>query len=336
MDLIEPPFDETPEQDEDFVPDAISLNQNLFKLDLTSDSEALHISFAPGLKYVRFTSDMTLNDLPCSSWFRGWTSPTVEQSRHDFKVVLHGSFPKNCAKHPAISVMDRTMYAELLFTKLWNELGGSFSGKAVEGTAAVDLPVLAEHKSRSLNELNIDIVKESDNVLARMLFHSLGSYQVDSATSGKISLLPADGVNTLVRADRVVRDWLRSQNIDDSGLVFEFGSGLSRKEMIKPSQMVALMKVIYKSNWAPEIMTSMPLVGLDGTMKSRLKNHPVTGRARIKTGTLRNVVAIAGFVPDAQGRTCIVVGFINSDNMKNGSGRAALNALIDWTARSGG
>ena len=75
---------------------------------------------------------------------------------------------------------------------------------------------------------------------------------------------------------------------------------------------------------------------MDGTMRSRLKDSPAAGRSRVKTGGLKNVVAVAGYVLDAQGRQCVVVGIINSDTMKGSEGRAVLDGLIDWVARSGG
>ena len=66
-------------------------------------------------------------------------------------------------------------------------------------------------------------------------------------------------------------------------------------------------------------------------MRRRLKDTPAFERARIKTGGLSNVVAIAGYVPDANGQQCVVVAMINSE--RAGSGRAALDALIEWVAR---
>jgi D-alanyl-D-alanine carboxypeptidase/D-alanyl-D-alanine-endopeptidase (penicillin-binding protein 4) len=57
-------------------------------------------------------------------------------------------------------------------------------------------------------------------------------------------------------------------------------------------------------------------------------------RARVKTGTLNDAIAIAGFVPDAEGRPCIVVAFINYPQVGKGAGRPVLDALIDWVATS--
>jgi D-alanyl-D-alanine carboxypeptidase/D-alanyl-D-alanine-endopeptidase (penicillin-binding protein 4) len=77
----------------------------------------------------------------------------------------------------------------------------------------------------------------------------------------------------------------------------------------------------------------MPIVAVDGTMRRRLHDSLAAGRARLKTGTLRNVTSIAGYVPDASGRQCVVVAMVNSELVSNGRGRAVLDALVDWVAR---
>jgi serine-type D-Ala-D-Ala carboxypeptidase/endopeptidase (penicillin-binding protein 4) len=99
--------------------------------------------------------------------------------------------------------------------------------------------------------------------------------------------------------------------------------------------MGGLLKAAQKSLWAPEFLTSLPIAGIDGTMKRRLKDSSAAMRARVKTGTLKNVVAIAGYVPDAGGQQCIVVVMVNHDRAGNGNGRAIVDGMVDWVARSG-
>jgi D-alanyl-D-alanine carboxypeptidase/D-alanyl-D-alanine-endopeptidase (penicillin-binding protein 4) len=139
---------------------------------------------------------------------------------------------------------------------------------------------------------------------------------------------------TFSRADRAVRNWMRQHGINDDGLVLENGSGLSRLERISAGQMGALLKAGERSDWAPEFRASMPIVAVDGTMRKRLKDSPAAGHARMKTGTLSNVVAIAGYVRDASGRENVVVAMINDPKVGDGKGRAAVDALVDWVARS--
>jgi D-alanyl-D-alanine carboxypeptidase/D-alanyl-D-alanine-endopeptidase (penicillin-binding protein 4) len=278
---------------------------------------------------------MTLIDGPCPQWESGWKLPEVVTERGGkLKVVLHGTFPKNCVASNSINVVDRQDYVDRVVRTAWRKLGGKIDGETIDGATPAGAKLLAAHVSRALPEVVRDINKPSDNTLARTVFLSLGSLEADAAL-GSHPIAEASKENTFIRADLAVRNWMRLHSIDDTGLVLENGSGLSRLERITPRQMAGLLLAGQKSNWAPEFMASMPIVGVDGTMRNRLKDSPAAWRARMKTGTLKNVVALAGYVPDATGQQCIVVAMINSDNTRDGKGRVVLDALADWVARSG-
>lgn len=334
MDVGIPPFDESPEAYYNVIPDALIINKNMLQIDMRSTNRRLKLEMQPELDRVSIGSDMTLVDADCSKWEDGWKLPeAVREKNGRIKVILHGTFPKDCARSYSINVLDRDDYIERLFRQKWKELGGKFSGKVVEGTAPPESRVLAEHSSRMLPELVRDTNKPSDNLLARTLFLSLGSLQPDPA-AGSFAL-PPTGETTFVRADAAVREWMRTHRIDDTGLVMENGSGLSRLERITPQQMAYLLQAGLRSNWMPEFQASMPIAGIDGTLRRRLQGTPAAGRARLKTGTLRNVVALAGYVPDANGVQNVFVAMVNSEQAGNGRGRAVLDALVDWVARSG-
>jgi D-alanyl-D-alanine carboxypeptidase/D-alanyl-D-alanine-endopeptidase (penicillin-binding protein 4) len=81
-----------------------------------------------------------------------------------------------------------------------------------------------------------------------------------------------------------------------------------------------------------ELIASLPIAGVDGTLRKRLKNGSAAGRAHLKTGYLEGVRAIAGFVLDNSGKRWIVVGLINDPNAR--LGKAALDALLLWVADS--
>ena len=99
--------------------------------------------------------------------------------------------------------------------------------------------------------------------------------------------------------------------------------------------MAGVLQAGLRSLWMPEFLASMPIAATDGTMRRRLKDSPAALRARIKTGTLKGVIAIAGYVQDANNQPVIVVAMLNDEHVANGAGRAVLDALIDWVARSG-
>ncbi|MES2757226.1 MAG: D-alanyl-D-alanine carboxypeptidase/D-alanyl-D-alanine-endopeptidase [Pseudomonadota bacterium] len=329
-----PPFDEAPEAYYNVIPDALLVNKNMLQVDMRSDGRKLKLVMQPPLDRVSVDSAMTLIDADCAKWEDGWKLPQVQpQKDGKLKVVLQGTFPKNCAKGYSINIVDRQDYVGRLFRGTWKKLGGTFSGDVTEGVAAPESRILAEHASRALPELVRDINKPSDNTLARTVFLSLGSLEADPLLGSRP--LAASAETTFSRADRAVRQWLRQHNINDEGLVMDNGSGLSRTERISALQMGGLLKAGLRSDWSPEFQASLPIVAVDGTMRRRLKDSPAAGRARLKTGTLNNVTAVAGYVRDASGQQCVVVAMLNGDNIGNGKGRAVLDTLVDWVARSG-
>ncbi len=333
-DLGLPPFDEYPDAYYNVIPDALLVNKNMLRLDMrtTDGSGRVKVNMQPALDGVTAASDMTLVDTDCAKWEDGWKTPeAVPQADGGITLMLHGTFPKNCAAAYAVNVVDRQEYLDRLLRLTWKQLGGRIDGATVEAVTPATTRLLAEHVSRALPELVRDTNKPSDNALARTIFLSLGALEPDPQLGSR----PQAGAaaTTFSRADAAIRDWMREHGIDDTGLVLDNGSGLSRTERISPVQMAGVLQAGLRSNWSPEFLASMPIVAVDGTMRRRLHGSPAAGRARMKTGTLNNVVALAGYVPDAQGRQCVVVAMVNSSLAGNGRGRAVLDALVDWVAR---
>ncbi|WP_313177775.1 D-alanyl-D-alanine carboxypeptidase/D-alanyl-D-alanine-endopeptidase [Massilia sp.] len=335
QDLGVPPFDESPEAYYNVIPDALLANKNMLQIDMRSTGKSMQLDMQPALDGVRVVSEMTLIDADCARWEDGWKLPeAVKGADGRIQVVLRGTFPKNCARTNSINVVDRDDYLDGLFRMKWKQLGGKLDGKTQAGIAPLDARLLALHTARALPEVVRDTNKPSDNALARTLFLSLGALEADPVLGSRpLPLVP--GQSTTTRADQVVRNWMRARGIDDSGFVIENGSGLSRIERISPLQMGGLLQAGLRSNWAPEFQASMPIVAVDGTMRRRLHGSPAAGRARLKTGTLRNVVAVAGYVPDANGVQNVVVAMVNDERAGEGRGRAVVDALVDWVARSG-
>ncbi|HCF4598954.1 TPA: D-alanyl-D-alanine carboxypeptidase [Pseudomonas aeruginosa] len=113
-------------------------------------------------------------------------------------------------------------------------------------------------------------------------------------------------------AQRVVRQWLARKGITAPRLVMENGSGLSRQERVSAREMAAMLQAAWHSPYAAEYISSLPLAGLDGTMRKRLRRTALVGEAHVKTGTLNTVRALAGFSRDASGHNWVVVAILNS------------------------
>ncbi len=327
-----PPFDEAPEFRYNVIPDAVLLNTNLLQFDFDTDDRVLRIVTTPALDRVSIDSRMTLVERDCEKWEEGWKIPALSRSGDDvIHIQLNGEFPKNCSTSTHLNVLDRTDFADRLFRAFWRDLGGAFHGRTREALGEnaepADMRLLIEHRSRPLAEITRDINKRSDNPMTRLLYLTLGALNANPANSRTVE-------NTEVSAERTIRSWLAQHHIDDQGLVLENGSGLSRKERIRPAQLAAILKAAGHSNWAAEFFSSLPIAALDGAMQKRLRDSPAAQRARIKTGSLKDVVAIAGYVPDANNQLCVIVAMLNHPLATGAVGRPILDALIDWVARS--
>ena len=183
---------------------------------------------------------------------------------------------------------------------IWSELGGTIQGRSRVEDVPKNARLLARAFSPDLVEILRDINKYSNNTMAQQLFLSLGQrFRTD-----------ADGDDAKA-AQRVVRQWMAKKGIIASHLVMENGSGLSRAERVSAREMATMLQTAWKSPYAAEFISSLPLTGMDGTMRKRLKRTAMAGEAHIKTGTLNTVRAIAGFSRDSNGTTWAVTAILN-------------------------
>jgi len=320
-DIGAPDFDEAPKAYYNVIPDALVLNGNLIEFSLESNSQKTLVRTQPPLAGVLIDADLSLKDMPCDAWDDDWEAPLVRPTSDDtVTVVLRGTFPRNCKTKTRLSLLDRNFYIERFLQAFWKELGGTWNGRVRDGLTPPDATLLVERSSDTLADLARPVNKVSDNLMARTLYLTLGTK------------LPKEGRsdNTFANANASIRNWFNKNGIDTAGLVMENGSGLSRLERISALQLASLLQLGARSNWFAEFASSLPIVAIDGAMRKRLRESPAAGRARIKTGTLRDAVAVAGYVRDVRNQDWVVVAFINDPLASKG--RPALDALIDWVA----
>jgi len=159
-----------------------------------------------------------------------------------------------------------------------------------------------------------DINKLSNNVMAQQLFLTLGAAQRAAGTPEA--------------AREVLRQWLsgRAGNAAAASVIVN-GSGLSREGRLSARTFGKLLQSAWASPVMSELMSSLPVAGIDGTLR-RYKGGP--GRAHLKTGSLKDVVGIAGYVLGDSGRRYVVVGIVNHARAE--AARPALEALVEWAA----
>ncbi|BBI98525.1 D-alanyl-D-alanine carboxypeptidase [Ferrigenium kumadai] len=305
-------FDNDPVRAYNVGPDALLLNFNTLRLRYLPNGNGMKIISEPALEGIRLDNLLAPQPAPnCDNW-----DDTIRVQPEGDSVVLQGGYPGECGEREHnLSVIPHTRYVEALFRTLWHELGGTLQGKARDGSASANAQLLSTHHSAPLAEVIRDINKFSNNVMARQLFLTLG-------TAG------GTGPANLERSTRAVQAWLSGKHLDFPELALENGAGLSRMERISALHLAQLLQSAAQSPLGPELAASLPILGVDGSVKKRLKGSPAAGHAHLKTGTLEGVKTLAGYVRSRSGREWVVVFLINHPNAKFGQG--AQDTLIEW------
>ena len=310
-------FDDQPTRPYNTGPDALLVNYKAIRVQFIPEPEArsVRIAVEPALPQVAIVNNLTLDNAACGDWV-GRLKLESQGSSQQARLAFNGNFAASCGERVRhFSVLGHAQYIHSLFQELWREMGGSFGGGVRDGPAGSGARLLAAAQSPALAEIARDINKFSNNVMARQLFLTLG------ATGGGA---PA----TADKANRTIRQWLAQKGLNMPELVLENGSGLSRLERISAANLGRLLVSAFRSPVMPELIASLPVAAVDGTMRKRLSGAEIAGQAHIKTGSLAGVRSIAGYVLDNQGRRVAVVLIVNHANA--GAGQAAQDALLKW------
>ena len=237
-----------------------------------------------------------------------------------FRISFKGIYPAGCGEKVwPVAYADPASYGERAIAGLWTEMGGKLGGRVREGRPPANVKAAFEITSPSLAEVIRDINKYSNNVMAQQLFLSL---------SLNISPSPA----SLEASRSVLQGWWRERFGAQDVPVLDNGSGLSRQERITPQGLARMLQTAYVSGVMPELMASLPITGVDGTLR-RSKSRVSQGWAHLKTGSLRDAAALAGYVHTTSGKRLVMVGVINHPNAA--AARPALEALVDWAVKEG-
>ncbi|MGO3858406.1 D-alanyl-D-alanine carboxypeptidase/D-alanyl-D-alanine-endopeptidase [Neisseriaceae bacterium CLB008] len=201
----------------------------------------------------------------------------------DTEVLVKGSLPPSCiGSQTYVNVIASPMtFAHQSFLANWAQLGGQNTPILMNGKTPQNARILAAHASAPLKNVIQDMNKASNNVIARTLYLTLGAH-------------PQAQADTATEAENKVRQSLSQHHVGDRDfLILENGSGLSRKERLTPRLMGDLLQQAYNSSFKQDFIDSLPAAGAEGTLKTRFKE--LGSPLRLKTGTLSNVRALAGF-----------------------------------------
>jgi serine-type D-Ala-D-Ala carboxypeptidase/endopeptidase (penicillin-binding protein 4) len=272
------------------------------------------VSAEPQLDGVQVDATVPLASGPCGDW-RGALKAAVGDTK---QTRFAGSYPASCGERFwALAHTDARQYNARLLTTLWRSGGGKLSGTVREGAAPADGAPTFELTSPPLADVVRDINKYSNNVMAQQVLLTLGLIR-----NGGTRATPED-------AREALKQWLRERQGESlDGVIIDNGSGLSRETRLSAALLTRVLQRAWSSAVMPELMASLPVTGLDGTLRRTRGNAATTGRAHLKTGSLRDVQALAGYVLGASGKRYALVAIVNHPNA--GAARPALDALVQW------
>ena len=167
------------------------------------------------------------------------------------------------------------------------ERGVSVAGEVVSGTVPSDAKVIAKHLSPPLADILKLMNKPSDNWIAELIFKTLGAEVVGEP-------------GTWQKGRQAVTEFLNEIMGDPPPHRFVDGSGLSRYNLLNAELLVDLLVYMYQNfQLMPEYLASLPIAGVDGTLKNRMQGMYAEKVLRAKTGTLSGVSALAGYTVTA-------------------------------------
>lgn len=305
-------FDAEPWRVGNAQPDALLLHAKASWLSVRPDpaGKTARISAEPELDPV---ASVPLTSGPCGDWRGALKLQWAAGSRPRFA----GSYPASCGEQGWwLADPEPASHTARLLRLIARETGLALSGEVIDGPAPAappDLRLAGPTLAEALRDMN----KYSSNLIAQQVL---------------LSVAHQAGVPAPVQAEAAA-EWLQ-QWADlhaGPGSRLRNGSGLSRDNRISPGQLATLLRWAWGQPWMPELLASLPVAGVDGTLSRQPGRFgAAAGRAHLKTGSLRDVSAIAGIVQGASGRRWVLVAIVN--HAQAASAHGALDALLRWVA----
>jgi len=310
-------FDRRPLRAYNVAPNALLMNFKVVRYRFTPnlDANTVNISLDPPIENLKINNRLRLAQSSCRGFQRGIA---INSNERLDTVTFSGRFPRGCRRY----AMDRTVlshnaYAHSLFASLWRDTGGEFNGQWRNVVVEELEEPLLSFRSLPLREVITRVNKHSNNVMARHLLYTLG------AELAGVPGTRAGGVS-------VMQQWLADHAISPHDIVIENGAGLSRNARISAADMGGVLMFAWRQAYMPEYLASLPLSGLDGTLRRRFKASILVGQAHLKTGSLDHVTAIAGYLQSRSGRRFALSVMQNHDDVHRGPGEEVQEALLRW------
>jgi serine-type D-Ala-D-Ala carboxypeptidase/endopeptidase (penicillin-binding protein 4) len=311
-------FDDEPLRPYNAAPDGLLVNFKSLIFTFTPDlaNQRVLVKYEPPIAGVEIPTELALGNGSCGDW--------KTALRADFftpnKISFSGRYANSCGERVwPVAYSEPRAYAARVLQAMWLASGGSLTGTVREDAVPRTARPLLTAESLPLSDIIADVNKFSNNVMAQQVFLTLSA-------QGKRASFDA--------SKRSLAAWWKAKLPSFTPPVVENGSGLSRKERTSAQSLTGLLQLAAASKNAAVFSNSLGVAGVDGTVSRMRDRNPASealGNAQLKTGTLANVTAIAGYATGRSGQRYTVVAIINHANAN--AARPALDKLVEWTVR---
>lgn len=266
---------------------ALALNRNTVDVYVypgKSEGAAAEIKLVPDTDYLTIESTATTGKPGSRNTI--YVSRTLGQNvvRVGGSIALDEKVTRRTAP---VTVKEPGLYAANVFASELAKQGVKVAGSVIDGKTPTDAKLIAAHTSPPLSKILALLNKPSDNLIAETLLKDLGAIIKGRGSSGA--------------GAEVEMEFARSIGMDPSELSVADGSGLSRMNYISASNLVALLSYMRSSKNSQTFIDSLPIAGVDGSLRSRMRGTPAEGNVKAKTGYIARVSSLSGYVNTKSG-----------------------------------
>ncbi len=307
-------FDENPYSPYNAMPDAMMFNERISTICVTPNKNSVTKKHADG-SYIVINKLQHVNK-PCKGKY-SWPGIKIDKSKATPSVELRGQISKSCGQRNVCKVLTKPYKSFYYALKdALNKDGIKVVGNMRLRKVSQHARLLFTHYSKSLEKIVSKTAKKSNNLYARHLLLTLGAKMYGAPAS-------------IVKGRKAIVSILKNKNALSKGtLSIDNGSGLSRTAKMSAKILVDMYDNAYK-HYGQRWMNTLSVAGIDGTIKKRFRSTQVKNRAWMKTGTLRRVKNIGGYVKSKQGQLYTAVVLVQT-NQGNWRASALQNKILKW------
>lgn len=287
---------------------ALTVNENVVTFTVTPGrriGDKPVISVQPSTQYVQIVNN-------AKTVASGPTRIGVYRPLDSNRVEFFGTISLRAGEDDIdIAIHDPAMYAATLLKEALERRGIKLMGRIrrMDAVARIEHPFdesklteIAQVQSQPMSEILKVVNKESQNMHTEILLRQLGALRGENPGLDEYGR-PRP---TATMGNEVRRKFLEKVGADLQPLSLRDGSGLARQNLIAPRATMRILEYMLTHPYADAFRASLPIAGLDGTLKRRMRNTAATNNLRAKTGTLTGVNALSGYLTTKRGQPVLV------------------------------